>query len=721
MDFIPVLDTYESDAEAVWAWQRLAEVVKEQDGLCFYKHPGFGTTATNSPELVILSQGFQPMVVRCLRTPLEDIRAISDDVWEFRGQAADSPALELDDLCTRLRHRFEGHRQLRDVFRPMGILAAPHVGRAALFSTLGPQPFEVLGADGSLRPSPLDKPLSADQWALAKSIFTAAHVMRPRAVASSLPRATSMGEAVRVLDRQIALLDSDQVRAALQIAPGPQRLRGLAGTGKTVILAMRAALIHQNNPQARVLVTFHTQSLYNQMRKLISGFYRENAQDEPDWSFLHIRHAWGGKERPGVYSELCNRLGLIPLSLRSARTADRQDPFRACCREVLASQRIAPYYDYVLVDEAQDLPDEFFQVLYALTAPPHRIYIAYDELQTLTDRDPRDTSDMFGIDSAGNPRVSLDGVYGSGIEKDFVLNKSYRCPLNVLMLAHGLGLAIHGPRGPIQMFNNVASWRAMGYVLESGSLTTGSDVAIRRPAENSPNPLAQVYDGGEPIILAQAFPTITDEVNWVADDVKRCVEEQRLSPENIVVVCFQQNHWKDYLLPLQFRLIEAHGVPSVIPGLIGDSAEFAEQGHVTLATVFRAKGNELPLVYIVGFEELHSFAEEIESRNKAFTSISRTKGWVRISGSGPRMQPVKQEIERVLADLPAFRFRFPDMERIPRRLDASETTRRREAVKVAASAVDDLISIDTDAFADLDQERKQALIAKLLGSMDRKP
>ena len=63
----------------------------------------------------------------------------------------------------------------------------------------------------------------------------------------------------RVLDKiqsQIALLDADQKRAALQIIDAPQRIRGLAGSGKTIVLTMKAAQIHASSPDSRILYTY---------------------------------------------------------------------------------------------------------------------------------------------------------------------------------------------------------------------------------------------------------------------------------------------------------------------------------------------------------------------------------------------------------------------------------------------------------------------------------
>jgi len=156
-------------------------------------------------------------------------------------------------------------------------------------------------------------------------------------------------------------------------------------------------------------------------------------------------------------------------------------------------------------------------------------------------------------------------------------------------------------------------------------------------------------------------------------------------------------------------LLMRDGVASTIPGLVDDASDFAEQGMVTLSTVFRAKGNEAPVVYILSFQSLYDFAEEIENRNRAFTSISRSKGWVRITGTAPRMTEVMKELKQIADEIPRFKFVFPDMEKI-RKLDASETTRRRQEVKKAKAAVESLRGLAPEALADLsDSERKTLL------------
>ncbi len=101
------------------------------------------------------------------------------------------------------------------------------------------------------------------------------------------------------------------------------------------------------------------------MRNLISLFYRDLTGIDPDWDILNIRHSWGGRANAGVYSDLCKRVGAKPLDFTSARLTHPSSPFTACCEHAL-SLNLQPQYDFILIDEAQDFPSEFFKVAWRL-------------------------------------------------------------------------------------------------------------------------------------------------------------------------------------------------------------------------------------------------------------------------------------------------------------------------------------------------------------------
>jgi superfamily I DNA and RNA helicase len=77
-------------------------------------------------------------------------------------------------------------------------------------------------------------------------------IIRPKERAKNV-QVRNKGKILDLIESEIANFDLDQNRAALFTLDDPQRIRGLAGTGKTVILTMKAALIHLQHPEADVL------------------------------------------------------------------------------------------------------------------------------------------------------------------------------------------------------------------------------------------------------------------------------------------------------------------------------------------------------------------------------------------------------------------------------------------------------------------------------------
>lgn len=721
IELIVSLPTYASDtaAKTVWGWLKDAFEKAGASGVCYYKHTVIKTPQGIIPELVLLTQQFRPVIVRCLPYQLNEIRSADGVSWSLNGTSNDSPLLELDDCVVAFEGKFERDRTLRNKLKPIPVLALPLITRRDFEAKFGEGLIDAaviaIWADGQVEGiiQELGSALNEQEWRHTRSIAQGVSPLKPASFTGQ-ETATTLREAIRILERQIALLDAEQEKAAIQIAPGPQRIRGLAGTGKTVLLAMKAANIHQHFPDKRILFTFNTHSLYNQTQSLITKFYRMNNEDEdPNWDMLHIRHAWGGRSKPGVYSELCNRQGVQPLTFSSAKARNRRYPLQACFDHAL-SLDIHPFYDFILVDEAQDFPKEFFRVLYKLSTEQHCIYWAYDELQSLSDMDIPGPGELFGTDRHGQPLVVLDDEpYPGGIDKDYVLNKSYRCPQQVLMVAHALGLGLYNEKGRFQMLENKQSWEAIGYVVESGSLQTGEQVVIYRPPANSPNPISEVYKGTQQLIEAVVFQDRNEELEWVTRSIAHNIAHEGVAPEQIVVICLDQTKMKTLLPDVRDRL-HALNVASVIPGLDDSADTFAKTGHVTLATVYRAKGNEANIVYILDFDALYDYVEALEHRNRAFTSISRSRAWVRITGIGDNMRQAKEEIERVLADQPRFKFKFPNMAAI-RRLDA-ETGKRRGEIRKVRDNVSRLVELNPQAIgtvADAQPELFEDLLSKL--------
>jgi superfamily I DNA and RNA helicase len=196
----------------------------------------------------------------------------------------------------------------------------------------------------------------------------------------------------------------------------------------------------------------------------------------------------------------------------------------------------------------------------------------------------------------------------------------------------------------------------------------------------------------------------------VANRIRLDIETEEVPPEYIVVVTLNALAAKDALPALQ-RALQECNVQSLIPGVADDSSSFAEPGFVTLTSVYRAKGNEAPVIYVLDANLLAGYVDEIEARNKVFTGISRAKGWVTVTAVGPRAGEVEQEFSQFSENYPSFRFAFPDVDKIKQLY--AETTRRRKEVRRAKKSIDDLLAGDSKALKDLDAAQLKELQRKL--------
>ena len=83
-------------------------------------------------------------------------------------------------------------------------------------------------------------------------------------------REDSRGAKLKRLEDEIATLDHRRSRAVIETVDGVQRIRGLAGSGKTIVLALKAAYLHSQHPDWRIAVTFNTRSLKGQFRSSLT-------------------------------------------------------------------------------------------------------------------------------------------------------------------------------------------------------------------------------------------------------------------------------------------------------------------------------------------------------------------------------------------------------------------------------------------------------------------
>jgi superfamily I DNA and RNA helicase len=361
--------------------------------------------------------------------------------------------------------------------------------------------------------------LSAELYRSLQAALQRVSTIRPAKRRAEVKSADSRGAAMKVIERGIANLDFWQKKAAIETPSGPQRIRGLAGSGKTIVLALKAALLHAQNESWKIAVTFWSQSLYQQFEDLIKRFSFAHMDDLPDPEQVAIVHAWGTRSRQGLYTRLADALGVQPVNFGMAeRKYGRDRAFEGVCQELLAvaqTRVIEPIFDAILVDEAQDLPPSFFRLLYLFTKDPKRIVWAYDELQKLDEREMASLAELFGTTATGDPVVNITNREGEP-RRDVVLPVCYRNTPWALATAHSIGFGIYRPDGLVQHFEDPQLWEDIGYQRDAGRLQLGSYVELERSSLSSPAYFVDLLRSDAAVVFRSDFADEPSQDQWVA-------------------------------------------------------------------------------------------------------------------------------------------------------------------------------------------------------------
>ena len=568
----------------------------------------------------------------------------------------------------------------------------------------------------------------AQAYQAALSAIESISSIRKSKIKRDVLKEDSRGAKLKRLENAIATLDHRQNRAVIETVEGVQRIRGLAGSGKTIVLVLKAAYLHSQHPDWRIAVTFHTRSLKGQSKRLIHNFCIEQTGEEPDWTKIRVVNAWGApgdEERDGIYFEFCKSAGVEFFDFRAAssRFGGSDKAFEGACVTALASATKMPeIYDVVLVDEAQDFSTGFLQLCYAIAKEPKRLVYAYDELQSLSGESLPSPEDIFGRDMHGAPLVAL----GDDGRRDVILQKCYRNSRPLLVSAHGLGFGIYRQTpadrntGLVQMFDHPRLWEEIGYNVKEGSLSDGSKVVLQRTEESSPKFLEDHSDITD-LIQFHEFKSEDEQNAWLLKSVQHNLKNDELRHDDIVVIHPDALTTREVTGPIRRDFFTA-GIPCHLAGVDTSADVFfkTETPSVTFTGIFRAKGNEAGMVYIINAQLCNSKGHDLASlRNRLFTAITRSKAWVRVLGYGAGMRALKAEFEAVRTHNFELDFVYPtqdlrEMLRVVHR-DLSPDDRRR--LEQRAQGLSELIQdIETGVIhvEDIDPETMKKL-KKLLG------
>ena len=460
------------------------------------------------------------------------------------------------------------------------------------------------------------------------------------------------------IDQMATLVEkygNSQMEAILSDTKGIQRIRGMAGSGKTIVLARKAVELHTAHPDWDIVVTYSTRSLKEQLQNLISRFYSmKNDGAKYNEKKLKIMQAWGSYSSHGVYYEICLKHGIIPLSFQEAKTKYGKyvNHFSRMCADLIKEvNTFSKMYDCILVDEAQDFDKNFLQLCLKVIGSDERLVYAYDELQALNE------------EQMPSPEV----IFGHGVENDTPLIVCYRNQGAVIVTAHALGMGLYRKEGLVQLPGSPDVWKAIGYISDN-PIQEGFEATLYRTKETSPDFL---HISKDEIIRFYKEANIYGMYDVLLDTIDKDLNQEQLLPKDIMIIdmdtlSYANNHSSliTYLRKINCDKLEKGADPYEIKIHTAGAAspeDFFRNTSIVYSSVRRAKGNESYMVYIVNAQKCVNSLQRRTDRNALFTAITRSKGWVRVFGYGEDMELLYKEFETIKEnDFKLYFKKYPD-------------------------------------------------------------
>ncbi|MBD2128269.1 pentapeptide repeat-containing protein [Microcoleus sp. ZQ-A2] len=690
-------------------WDTIREVFADRECLAYWRYPIFSKVGKSrkEPDILIADPQLGLIVIEIKSVTIDQIVAIAGHRWQFQHyytissnpyEQAENQLFALLGYCDRepsLRRKVSGRALVclplitEDQWYDSGFYQLPSCPPIIFQNHLRVS----ASICGSLikqlqQTSPIIKgsPLTEKQWKLLQAVISGTPVFRTRVGRQAFVPLQQSGKTranVLVEVRQrLSEFDLQQEHIGKEIPPGPQRIRGIAGSGKTVILCQKAAHMHLKHPDWDIALVFFSRSLYHpiiaQLNKWLLRFSGGEVEYEPKNGKLQVLHAWGAKNQPGLYSTLCQAAGVKRLRVEDTQSNRPNEALAEVCIQLLHNTVVPTLYDAILIDEGQDLivddplkfqgKQPFYWMAYQALRPvdsaqpqQRRLIWGYDEAQSLESLKIPNASELFGEDLGH----LVTGQYSGGIKKSEIMHRCYRTPGPILTAAHGIGMGLLRYGGMLTGITRAEDWRAIGYEV-TGRFIPGEQITLRRPKENSPNLVPELWEGSA--LEFVAYRSRQEELSALAQNILYNLRHDGLKPSREILVIVLGSGFEAMKLETAVaEFLISQGIDIYIPStpdcnvLQTDKQQrnpnqFWCEGGVTVSRIHRSKGNEAEMVYVVGLDNVAKDESNLQLRNQLFVALTRAKGWVKLSGIGS--YPMYEEMWRVMRSKDTFTFTF---------------------------------------------------------------
>lgn len=212
----------------------------------------------------------------------------------------------------------------------------------------------------------------------------------------------------RLLPDVVKIMDLEQEKVARNLGEGHRIIHGVAGSGKTLLLAYRCLHLNKQGLAKPILVLCYNKTLAAKLKEMLA---RKGAGDS-----VHVRHFHGWcKDMCALYQ--------LDLPRDSRPIYDKQ--VEAVIAGAEKGRVPRAQYAAVLIDEGHDFEPEWFKLLVQMIDPEtNSLLLLYDDAQNIYGKSKRRSASWasLGIEAKGRSTI-LKVNYRNTVE---ALNFSYQ-------------------------------------------------------------------------------------------------------------------------------------------------------------------------------------------------------------------------------------------------------------------------------------------------------
>jgi hypothetical protein len=388
----------------------------------------------------------------------------------------------------------------------------------------------------------------------------------------------------------LQVMDLPQEQIARTLGTGHRVIHGAAGSGKTMVLVLRAQMLAATaRPGQPVLVLCYNRALAERIESLI--------RQRPGGERVLVRtfHRW---------CQDTARRHALAVPGDSGSEAFYAELPRVVAQAIASGQVPAGQHDAVLIDEAHDFDDDWLRTAAAMVSPDTRsLLVLYDDAQSIYQTARR----RFSFASVG---IQAQG-------RTSVLRLNYRNTAEVLALALACVRGQLLPDGP----------------------------APPRPDDEVPTitPATSGRHGPRPVLFTAR--DATDEAEQLADHLA-AAHQRGLAWGDMAVLCRTRSQMAPIAQALQRR-----GWPVVSMGAADFRGFDWRRSCIRLLTLHSAKGLEFALVLVAGLHALPWRGESMDDAARLlYVAMTRATHALVLSACGA--SPMVERVQAALSGHP---------------------------------------------------------------------